>query len=84
MALPWRAFLPLLRTDGVQVRLHATVLYNSLYRADDELLVNTHVHGVPAAQAPVVHMHAKDEIGLVATYLDSFERIWAGAAPHTA
>jgi hypothetical protein len=33
-------YRPLLAIDGVQVRLHATVLYNSLYRADDELLAN--------------------------------------------
>lgn len=32
----------LLGVDGVEIRLHATVLYNSLYRADDELLINTH------------------------------------------
>jgi hypothetical protein len=66
--------------DGVEIRLHGTVLYNSLYRADDELLVNTHVHGVPAAHAPVLHLSASSEGDLVTTYLDSFERIWDRAA----
>ena len=35
--------------DGVEIRQHATVLYNSIYRADGELLVNPHVYGTPAA-----------------------------------
>lgn len=62
---------------------HATVLYNSLYRADDELLVNTHIHGVPAAHAPALHLRANEASDLVATYLDSFERIWNAAAPYS-
>jgi hypothetical protein len=32
-----------------QIRLHDTPLYNSIYRFDDELLVNTHVYGLLAA-----------------------------------
>src|ERR1700754_3750658 len=35
---------------GVEVRLHATTLYNSIYRYDDELLVNSAAYGVPAGQ----------------------------------
>ena len=30
---------------GIEVRLHATTLYNSLYRFDQSLLVNTHAYG---------------------------------------
>lgn len=70
-----------LQPDGVEIRLHGTVLYNSIYRADDELLVNTHIHGVPAAQAPVLHLDVKDEGDLAATYTESFERVWALATP---
>jgi hypothetical protein len=57
------------------------VLYNSLYRADDELLVNTHIHGVPAAHAPVLHLDASAGGDLATAYLDSFERVWDSAAP---
>src|ERR1035441_2190288 len=35
--------------EGAEFRFHRTILYNSIYRADDQLLVNTHVYGVPAA-----------------------------------
>ena len=37
---------------GVEIRLHRTVLYNSIYIADDQALVNCHIYGVPAARAP--------------------------------
>lgn len=73
-------YRPLVR-DGAEIRLHETVLYNSLYRADDELLVNSHIHGVAAAHAPVLHLHASPGSDLAAIYLDSFERIWDSAAP---
>lgn len=73
-------YRPLVR-EGVEIRLHRTVLYNSLYRADDELLVNTHVYGVPAARAPVLHLDAGPGSDIATTYLDSFERIWGSATP---
>ena len=39
--------------ENVEIRLHQTVLYNSIYRADDQLIVNQHAYGIPAAHAPV-------------------------------
>ena len=66
---------------GAQLRLHDTVLYNSIYRADDELLVNTHVFGRPGAHAPMLHLKGSHPDGMVATYLASFERVWSAAKP---
>jgi hypothetical protein len=65
--------------ENIEIRLHRTVLYNSIYRADNQLLVNQHTYGIPAAQAPVFHL---SKIGgdMTTVYLDSFERMWAGAA----
>ena len=67
--------------DGVEIRLHRTTLYNSIYRGDDELLVNSHIYGMAATDAPV--MHLKQIVGgsMVTTYLESFERVWDGARP---
>ena len=45
-------YRPLRAVEGVEFRFHRTVLYNSIYLADDQVLVNTHIHGVAAAQAP--------------------------------
>jgi hypothetical protein len=75
-------FLPVLQA-GAEIRLHDTVLYNSMYRADDDLLVNTHIHGYVAACAPVLHLRKIAGGGLVTTYLDSFDRLWDEATPWT-
>ena len=53
-------FRRLLAEPNVELRLHGTVLYNSIYRADDQVLVNTHIYGdhgeqragLPPAQDP--------------------------------
>lgn len=49
-------FSPLLETTGVEIRLHRTTLYNSIYRFDNGMLINMPVYGTPAARAPVVHL----------------------------
>ncbi|MDA0639849.1 XRE family transcriptional regulator [Nonomuraea ferruginea] len=74
-------FRPLLRVQGVEIRLHRTVLYNSIYQADDELLVNTHAYGTPAADTPVMHLTGTADEGPATTYLTSMIRIWATASP---
>jgi hypothetical protein len=68
---------PALKVENVEIRLHDTVLYNSLYRADDQLFVNHHAYGLPAAHAPVFCFHASDNGDMIAAYLNSFERVWS-------
>ncbi|TDB95352.1 XRE family transcriptional regulator [Actinomadura sp. 7K534] len=67
--------------DGVEIRLHDTVLYNSIYRADDDLLINPHAYGIAASQAPVLHMRRLEDGDMASTYIESFERVWSGASP---
>ena len=74
-------YRPLRTVEGVQFRFHRTVLYNSIYRADDQVLVNTHIHGLAAAQAPVWHLHKLAGGELTSLYLDSFEHVWESATP---
>jgi len=68
-------------TEGVEFRFHGTVLYNSIYRGDDQLLVNTHIYGMPASRAPVWHLRKVAGGEIASTYLESFERVWDGAVP---
>jgi hypothetical protein len=77
-------FRPLLETEGVEARQHDTVLYNSIFRADDEMLVNPQVHGIAAAYAPVLHLRRVEPSGIFSTYIDCFDRVWADAAPMNA
>jgi transcriptional regulator with XRE-family HTH domain len=74
-------YRPLRKTEGVELRFHQTVLYNSIYRADDQLLVNTHIYGVPAARAPVWHLKKIPGGEITGLYLESFERVWETATP---
>jgi hypothetical protein len=73
-------YRPLL-TAGAVIRLHSTVLYNSLYRGDDELLINQHIYGIAAAYAPVLHLQRQTDDSMFTTYVDSFERVWTRAVP---
>jgi hypothetical protein len=46
--------------EAVELRLHDTALYNSVYRFDDEMLVNVHAYGILAAYTPVMHLRQVD------------------------
>src|SRR6266568_7380061 len=58
--------------DRIQLKVHDTPLYNSIYRFDDEMLVNTHVYGILAAYTPVIRLRRVDG-AYFSTYLESFE-----------
>ncbi|MEV7227283.1 helix-turn-helix transcriptional regulator [Polymorphospora sp. NPDC051019] len=71
--------------DTVGIYFHDTILYNSIYRFDDELLVNTHLYGTPAAYAPVLHLRRLGGGELFDNYVSSFNRtisqaraVWPG------
>jgi transcriptional regulator with XRE-family HTH domain len=85
MAARVRSGLVMLRSlrgaEGAEFRFHRTVLYNSIYFGDDQLLVNTHVYGLPAFHAPVWHLRRVAGGEIASTYLDSFERVWEAATP---
>ena len=67
--------------ESAEFRFHSTILYNSIYRGDDQLLVNTHIYGVPAARAPVWHLRKVAGGEIASTYLESFERVWDVRSP---
>lgn len=69
-------YRPLHRTPGIEIRCHSTTLYNSIYRFDEEMLVNTHVYGFMAAHAPLLHLRRLSGGDLFETYSESFENVW--------
>lgn len=73
----------LVEHPSVQTRLYGTTIYNSLYRGDSELLVNTHIYGVAALAAPVLHLNAAGQSGASANYFESFEKVWASAKTYS-
>lgn len=75
------AYTPLIDTAGVEFRCHATTLYNSIFRFDDEMIVNNHVYGVPGPHAPVLHLRQLGAGDLFNTYAKSFVDVWAVSKP---
>ena len=68
------------RESNVELRTHDTVLYDSLFRADERIAVSHHIHGLPASQAPVLliqRTHASDQ--MFDGYVDAFEKVWSQA-----
>jgi transcriptional regulator with XRE-family HTH domain len=74
-------YRPLAGVPGIEVRTHATTLYNSIYRADDQALVNAHVWRVNAYGAPVWHLRRSGKGGMFDTYASSFDAVWETATP---
>jgi transcriptional regulator with XRE-family HTH domain len=70
---------PLRNLNGIEIRLHGTVLYASLYRGDEDILVNPHAYGITASHAPVIHVRRVGYGDMASTYMESFERVWQSA-----
>ncbi|MFC4086338.1 DUF5919 domain-containing protein [Amycolatopsis samaneae] len=77
------SYRPLIGVDGVEMRFHDTTLYNSIFRFDDEMIVNTHVYGIQGAHAPTLHLRRLSAGDLFETYSESFESVWNLAKPAT-
>ncbi|GAA2458340.1 DUF5919 domain-containing protein [Streptomyces pulveraceus] len=74
-------YRPLAGVPGIELRTHGTTLYNSVYRADDQMLVNAHMWGINAYGAPVWHLRRHGDGGLFDTYVRSFDAVWESARP---
>ena len=74
-------FQSLQSVPNVEIRLHGTILYNSIYRGDDQAFVNTHIYGVMDNNAPFFHLRKIPGGAMAVNYLESFERVWDEAEP---
>jgi hypothetical protein len=70
------SYRPLVDVEGVEFRLHGTSLYNSIFRYDDQMLVNQHIYGTYGYIAPILHLRKVDGADLFDTYMRSFELVW--------
>ncbi|GAB3211281.1 hypothetical protein GCM10027294_32960 [Marinactinospora endophytica] len=77
------SYRPLLGEAGCAARLHDTTLYTSLFRYDDNLLVNPHIWGRPASANPLLHLKRTEGTGWFDNYAQSFDSVWAAARPWT-
>lgn len=71
-------FSSLTSSPNIELRLHGTVLYSSIYRADGQLFANQHTYGLPASRSPVFCFYWNvDSSGMATSYQQSFENVWA-------
>jgi transcriptional regulator with XRE-family HTH domain len=78
-ALAWHR--PIFGSPNLNIAFHCTVLYNSILRFDDQMLVNPHIYGMPAFRAPILHLRRIDGGPLFSTYAECFEHVWAQSRP---
>lgn len=76
-------YRPLRSVDSVEMRFHNTTLYNSIFRFDDEMIINTHVYGFQGAHAPSLHLRRLSAGDFFETYSESFEAVWNLSTPAT-
>ncbi len=81
MALTY--YSPLVGVPGVEFLLHRTCLYNSIFRYDDQMLINQHVYGTYGYMAPILHLRRIQGGDFFDMYVRSFERVWETASPIT-
>jgi hypothetical protein len=74
-------YAPLIGVEGIEIRQHATTLYNSIYLGDDIMIVNTHRFGINAYATPVLHLHREAEGGLFDGYFESFGQVRLQSRP---
>lgn len=65
--------------DGITVATHGATLYNSVYRGDNEMLVNTHIYGTNAYASPMLHLRRRESGGMFDLYIESVESVWGNA-----
>jgi hypothetical protein len=66
---------------GIDVRVHTTGLYCSLYHVDEEMLVTPHVYGRPGRHdTPLLHLRHREQHGIFDSYLYHFDDVFNKAA----
>jgi transcriptional regulator with XRE-family HTH domain len=74
-------YRPLFELPGIEFRLHRTTLYNSIFKFDDQMLINQHAYGVYGYLAPILHLRRIEGGDLFDMYGQSFERVWEVSYP---
>jgi lambda repressor-like predicted transcriptional regulator len=67
--------------DGVEICIHGTPLYASIFRVDDTIVANHHIYGSPASDNPAMLLRREQDAELWDKYEASFEKVWARARP---
>lgn len=75
-------YRPITEAPGVTFHLHRTRLYNSIYRFDDQMMINQHAFGTYGYMAPILHLRKIEGADLFTMYERSFEQAWDQSYPY--
>ena len=78
-ALTWTYLAPYLEIPNIEARKHGSTLYNSIYRFDDVMMVNTHALGAPASRSPMLEFHNLPGGRVYSHYASSLAFAWERA-----
>ncbi len=74
-------FRDILNCPGIEVHYHTTLLYNSIFRFDNEMFVTPHLYGLHGSKAPLVHLRRLGPQGIFAKFAAHFDAVWATTVP---
>jgi transcriptional regulator with XRE-family HTH domain len=74
-------FPDLVGSPNCDIRLHNHTLYASIFRYDDQAMINPHIWGSPASANPILHIRRIGEECTFTKYLNSFDRVWEQSKP---
>lgn len=74
-------FRSLNNKSGIEIRYHSTILYNSLFRSDNEMFVTPHLYGLHGSKAPLLHMRRLSSNGVFTNFAQHFEDVWSTTQP---
>lgn len=67
--------------SGIEIRYHAAILYNSLFRFDNAMFVTPHLFGLHGSKTPLLYLRRLNEDGIFANFAAHFEAIWLTTRP---
>jgi hypothetical protein len=71
---------PLLDQPGIEIRVLEAPPPHTIHRYDDQLLLTLHLPGVPADQAPLLHLQRAAPGGLFERFADYYDELWEQAS----
>ncbi len=70
-------------TPGCQIGLHATHLYNSVFRFDAEMIVTPYLFRARGYQHTALYLRRLSSHGIFESLADQFEQIWGTVTPYS-
>jgi hypothetical protein len=74
-------FRGLMNIEGIEIRYHSTILYNSLFRGDNGMFVTPHLYGLHGSKALLLHMRRLRDNGVFSSFSAHFTDVWATTTP---